>query len=256
LAAKSRVPKSEKSVPDPAHDPDPQGSLHARRGRGLKTTWQKTFVRRWVRVLIARDLSPRFGSAAEFGARSGVRARRSRQGIARTVCVQDRFAAYNGTAPIEWSSGNPKRPTHRLSRRGNRAMNHALHITAVTQIRFAHSPGRALYERKRTEGNTPKEAIRVRKRRISNIVYRHLVATRHARRAQHDGLGWPTRKRLHKPAWPATVLIQPAFGNQPLPNPTSRYARHPAPSTGHPCEPEHTVDKQRGIDLLGLAGCI
>ena len=54
----------------------------------------------------------------------------------------DRFAAYNGTAPIEWSSGNPKRPVHRLSRRGNRTLNHAIHIAAVTQLRHRHSPGR------------------------------------------------------------------------------------------------------------------
>jgi transposase len=87
----------------------------------------------------------------------------------------DKFAAYNGTAPIEWSSGNPKRPTHRLSRRGDRAMNHALHIVAVTQVRFAHSPGRAFYDRKRDEGHTPKEAIRALKRRVSNVVYRHLI---------------------------------------------------------------------------------
>jgi transposase len=87
----------------------------------------------------------------------------------------DRFAAYNGTAPIEWSSGNPKRPTHRLSRRGNRAMNHALHIAAVTQLRHSHSPGRAFYDRKLAEGHTPKAAIRALKRRLSNVVYRHLV---------------------------------------------------------------------------------
>jgi transposase len=90
--------------------------------------------------------------------------------------TEDRYAAYNGTAPIEWSSGNPKRPTHRLSRRGNRAINHALHIVAVTQIRFAHSPGRGFYDRKLAEGHTPKEAIRALKRRVSNIVYRHLIA--------------------------------------------------------------------------------
>jgi transposase len=88
----------------------------------------------------------------------------------------DRFAAYNGTAPIEWSSGNPKRPTHRLSRRGNRAMNHALHIAAVTQLRHSHSPGRAFYDRKLSEGHTPKAAIRALKRRLSTVVYRHLIA--------------------------------------------------------------------------------
>jgi transposase len=88
----------------------------------------------------------------------------------------DRFAAYNGTAPIEWSSGNPKRPVHRLSRRGNRTMNHAIHIAAVTQLRHRHSPGRAFSDRKTAEGHTPREAIRALKRRLSNVIYRHLVA--------------------------------------------------------------------------------
>jgi transposase len=88
----------------------------------------------------------------------------------------DRFAAYNGTAPIEWSSGNPKRPVHRLSRRGNRTLNHAIHIVAVTQLRHRHSPGRAFYDRKRSEGQTGREAIRSLKRRISDVIYRHLVA--------------------------------------------------------------------------------
>src|SRR6266498_4079118 len=58
---------------------------------------------------------------------------------------RDHFAAYTGTAPIEVSSGG--RITHRLSRRGNRQLNHALHIAAITQIRFRHSPGRAFFER-------------------------------------------------------------------------------------------------------------
>jgi hypothetical protein len=55
-------------------------------------------------------------------------------------------------------------------------MNHALHSAAVTQLRHAHSPGRAFYDRKRAEGQTSKTAIRALKRRISNVVYRHLVA--------------------------------------------------------------------------------
>jgi transposase len=87
----------------------------------------------------------------------------------------DRVAAYNGTAPIEWSSGNPKRPTHRLSRRGNRTINHAIHIVAVTQLRHRHSPGRSFYDRKLAEGHTPREALRALKRRLSNVIYRHLV---------------------------------------------------------------------------------
>jgi transposase len=69
-----------------------------------------------------------------------------------------RYAAYTGTAPIEFSSGG--RITHRLSRRGNRRLNHAIHMTAVTQIRHRHSPGRAYYDRKIAEGHSGKEAIR------------------------------------------------------------------------------------------------
>jgi transposase len=59
---------------------------------------------------------------------------------------RDRFAAYNGTAPIEVSSG--ERKIHRLSPRGNRRLNHAIHMAAITQIRYQHSPGRAYYDRK------------------------------------------------------------------------------------------------------------
>jgi transposase len=85
-----------------------------------------------------------------------------------------RYAAYTGTAPIEFSSGG--RITHRLSRRGNRRLNHALHCAAITQIRHRHSPGRGYYERKLAEGHTPREAIRSLKRRLSDVVWRHLVA--------------------------------------------------------------------------------
>ena len=53
--------------------------------------------------------------------------------------AQDHFAAYNGTAPIEVSSG--PRKIYRLSRRGNRRLNHVIHMAAVTQIRYRHSAG-------------------------------------------------------------------------------------------------------------------
>jgi transposase len=85
-----------------------------------------------------------------------------------------RYAAYTGTAPIEFSSGG--RITHRLSRRGNRRLNHALHCAAITQIRHRHSPGRSYYDRRLAQGKTPREAIRALKRRLSDVVWRHLVA--------------------------------------------------------------------------------
>jgi len=83
------------------------------------------------------------------------------------------YARYNGTAPIEASSG--PRVRHRLNPRGNRRLNAALHIAAVTQI--AHdTPGRVYYDRKLAEGKTRKEALRALKRRISDAVYRQLRA--------------------------------------------------------------------------------
>ena len=92
---------------------------------------------------------------------------------------RDHFAAYNGTAPIEVSSGNRK--IYRLSRRGNRRINHAIHMAAVTQIRHRHSDGRAYYDRKLAEGKTHKEALRCLKRRISDAIFARLQAD--ARRA-------------------------------------------------------------------------
>ena len=82
------------------------------------------------------------------------------------------YAAYNGTAPVEFSSSG--RTVHRLSRRGNRTLNHALHIAAVTQTRHAHSEGRAYYDRKLAEGKTPREARRALKRQISDRVFKQL----------------------------------------------------------------------------------
>ena len=92
---------------------------------------------------------------------------------------RDHFAAYNGTAPIEVSSG--QRKVYRLSRRGNRRLNHAIHMAAVTQIRHRHSRGRAYYDKKLAEGKTPTEALRALKRQVSNAIFACLQAD--ARRA-------------------------------------------------------------------------
>jgi transposase len=92
---------------------------------------------------------------------------------------RDRYAAYNGTAPVERSSG--PRVVHRASRRGNRRLNHALHMVAICQVRHRRSEGRAYFERKLAEGKTKKDAIRSLKRHLSNVVYRQLLLD--ARRA-------------------------------------------------------------------------
>jgi len=93
-------------------------------------------------------------------------------GDVRRFWTRNHFASYNGTAPLEASSGPRKR--HRLNPRGNRQLNHAIHMAAVTQIRN-DTPGRAYYERKLAEGKTKKEALRALKRRISDAVYRQLL---------------------------------------------------------------------------------
>jgi transposase len=98
--------------------------------------------------------------------------------------TRDRFASYNGTAPIEVSSGDRK--IYRLSRRGNRQLNHAIHLAAVTQIRFHHTEGRAFYERKIAEGMTGKSALRALKRKISDALYAHMIEDVHRRRSSPD----------------------------------------------------------------------
>ncbi len=83
-----------------------------------------------------------------------------------------KFAAANGSAPVPASSGRTQR--HRLNRRGNRRLNRALYIIAITQARADH-PGRDYLHRKQHEGKSRREALRCLKRRISDAVYRCLV---------------------------------------------------------------------------------
>ena len=101
---------------------------------------------------------------------------------------RDHFAAYNGTAPVEVSSGNRK--VYRLSLRGSRRVNHAIHMVAITQIRHRHSDGRAYYEKKLAEGKTHKEALRSLKRRISDAIFARLQDdARQAAKATEKGPG-------------------------------------------------------------------
>ena len=83
------------------------------------------------------------------------------------------YARYNGSAPISASTSAQDR--HRLNKDGNRQLNHALHVAAVTQAGH-DTPGRVYYRRKIDEGASRKEALRALKRQISDAVYRQLVA--------------------------------------------------------------------------------
>jgi transposase len=82
------------------------------------------------------------------------------------------FALQSGTAPIPCSSG--KRTQHRLNRGGDRQLNHALHVIAIT--RANHDPATKAYlERKQAEGKTKKGALRCLKRHLARR-FHHLLA--------------------------------------------------------------------------------
>ena len=90
--------------------------------------------------------------------------------------------------PVEVSSGDRKK-VYRLSLRGNRRVNHAIHMAAISQIRHKRSEGRAFYEKKVAEGKTHKEALRALKRRISDAIYAALVADARQATACREGPG-------------------------------------------------------------------
>ena len=94
------------------------------------------------------------------------------------------FASYSGTAPIEASSGDVIR--HRLSRAGNRQLNHCLHIMTITPLSH-DTRGRAYYQGKRAAGKSRREALRCLKRRLSDAVYRRLVRDAHPNTATGPG---------------------------------------------------------------------
>jgi transposase len=85
----------------------------------------------------------------------------------------DAYARHNGTAPLAVSSAGVQR--HRLSRAGNRQLNAALYRIALTQSRW-DPRGKALIARRREQGDSSREALRVLKRRLSDVVYRALRA--------------------------------------------------------------------------------
>ena len=79
---------------------------------------------------------------------------------------------------------------HRLSLRGNRRINHAIHMAAIIQIGDKHSPGRTYYDKKIAEGRTHKDALRSLKRRISDTIYARLQAdARQTAKAREKGPG-------------------------------------------------------------------
>jgi transposase len=86
---------------------------------------------------------------------------------------KDAYARHNGTAPLPAWSSNKQR--HRLSRTGNRQLNAAIHRIALVQAR-CYPPARELLDRRRNDGDGGMEALRILKRRLSDVVYRAMIA--------------------------------------------------------------------------------
>jgi transposase len=100
------------------------------------------------------------------------------------------FARHAGTAPIPANSGNTKR--HRLHRGGDRQLNRALHIIALSRARTDPTT-RAYLDRRHAEGKTKKEAIRCLKRHLARRIWRVLYSATPADNPTTQTLGEPRR---------------------------------------------------------------
>lgn len=145
----------------------------------------------------------------------------ARTGTIHRFPTQNHFAAYAGAAPREVSSGDVIR--HRLSRGGDRQLNYALHVMAITQIAMTAGLGRVFYDRKRREGKTKKEALRALKRRLATVVYRRMLADAEAKGvgpAGHSG----------------TALISSVAGSHPTTGSSQKSLTGPTKN-----QPNHTA---------------
>jgi hypothetical protein len=150
------------------------------------------------------------------------------------------FASWNGTAPIDASSGDQQR--HRLSRAGNRRINRVLHIMAVVQLRH-DTEGRAYYRRTLAAGKTTMEAMRALKRRLSDLVYKTMVTD-----AEETGTLPSRQERMPPGTSPQTRPPRPTpYGSERPPNTSGAIAGLPAliaqaclvrPPAGRSAEPE------------------
>ena len=136
--------------------------------------------------------------------------------------TEGHFASWNGTAPLDASSRD--RVRHRLSRAGNRQINRTLHIMATVQLRNP-SEGRDYYDRKKAAGKTSMEAMRCLKRRLSDVVYRHMV---------NDAVGLMTGPGAHSGATTKSSATgsHPDTGssNKSLPRPATTEPRTALPA--------------------------
>jgi transposase len=150
------------------------------------------------------------------------------------------FASWTGTAPIDASSGQHIR--HRLSRAGNRRLNHVLYMAGIVQLRN-DTPGRAYYRRKVAAGKTPMEAMRCLRRRLSDVVYRQLAADARAQTPKQAGPGGHSGATLLSSA----ADLPPGIGtsDQPLPGPAPKTLPPPPAAPKTPAAPAGATPRRR-----------
>jgi transposase len=103
------------------------------------------------------------------------------------------FARFNGTAPLPASSaeGDDEPVRHRLNRGGNRPVNAVLDRMAVTQLRCEPRAQR-IYADARRNSHTKKEAMRILKRHLSDVVHRRMMRDLRGS-AKVAASGWDSR---------------------------------------------------------------
>jgi len=137
------------------------------------------------------------------------------------------FASWNGTAPIDASSGDVVR--HRLSRAGNRQINRTLHIMAVVQLRNP-GPGRDYYDGKKAGGKSSNEAMRCLKRRLSDIVFRTMLDDAVARSVTAKVTGPGGQRGNDSDSSAAGSQPRTSSSEKPHPNPSRIKPRTPLPA--------------------------
>jgi transposase len=161
------------------------------------------------------------------------------------------FASWTGTAPIDASSG--QHTHHRLSRAGNRRINHVLYMAGIVQLRN-DTPGRGYYRRRVAEGKTSMEAMRCLRRRLSDVVYRQLAADAQARATGQTGPGGHSGATLSSSA--AGLLPVTGTSDQPLPGPAPTTLPPPPAKRTPPAAPAGATPRRRagGVNVERPAG--
>ena len=148
-----------------------------------------------------------------------------RTGRASRFPTSSAFANYAGVAPVEVASGD--RARHRLPRGGDRQLNYALHIVALTQVRLRASAGRVYYDRKIAEGKTHNEAMRALKRRLADHVWRIMLNDERAQQRVASS-GGHSGATLQSSAAGSTPATSSSDGSLPEPAGAQRTPSDPA----------------------------